>query len=32
MHGLTTHHASGLEFNTRHLGAAVISALKGVTV
>ena len=31
-HGLTTHHASGLEFNTRHLGAAVISALKGVTV
>lgn len=30
-HGLTTHHASGREFNTRHLGAAVISALKGVT-
>lgn len=31
-HGLTTHHASGREFNTRHLGVAVISALKGVTV
>ena len=30
-HGLTTHHASGREFNTRHLGAAVISALKGLT-
>ncbi|WP_030132575.1 McrB family protein [Pseudomonas sp. QTF5] len=32
MHGLTTHHASGREFNTRHLGMAVISALNGVTV
>jgi 5-methylcytosine-specific restriction protein B len=31
-HGLTTHHTSGREFNTRHLGAAVIRALKGVTV
>jgi 5-methylcytosine-specific restriction protein B len=31
-YGLTTHHASGREFNTHHLGAAVISALKGVTV
>jgi 5-methylcytosine-specific restriction protein B len=30
-HGLATHHASGLEFNTRRLGAAVIRALKGVT-
>ena len=31
-HGLITHHSSGREFNTRHLGEAVISALKGVTV
>ncbi|VVO38801.1 AAA family ATPase [Pseudomonas fluorescens] len=30
-HGLITHHASGREFNTRHLGVAVISALNGVT-
>ncbi|MNL06129.1 5-methylcytosine-specific restriction enzyme B [compost metagenome] len=30
-HGLKTHHSSGLEFNTRHLGVAVIRALKGVT-
>lgn len=30
-HGLITHHASGREFNTRHLGVAVISALKGTT-
>ncbi len=29
-HGLTTHHASGREFNTRHLGAAVIGALRGL--
>jgi 5-methylcytosine-specific restriction protein B len=31
-HGLTTHHASGREFNTRHLGVAVIGALKGERV
>jgi 5-methylcytosine-specific restriction protein B len=31
-YGLITHHSSGREFNTRHLGEAVISALKGVTV
>ena len=30
-HGLTTHHSSGRELNTRHLGVAVIRALKGVT-
>ncbi|KAE9644378.1 McrB family protein [Pseudomonas sp. PB106] len=31
-HGLTTHHVSGREFNTRHLGVAVIGALKGERV
>ncbi|MNC66254.1 hypothetical protein D3C75_1166370 [compost metagenome] len=31
-HGLTTHHSSGREFNTRQLGVSVIQALKSVTV
>jgi len=30
-HGLTTHHSSGREFNTRQLGVSVIHALKSVT-